>query len=187
MSMAKINLEKIVLNVIKGSLEPFANPVYPHTWLMQAAVKHLEKMMDEMPVDERKYTLGRTFKKLLADKMITLDKAGLPQLTKKGEERLLKHDLKSHIIVKPQKWDEKYRVIVFDIGEEKRKIRSVIRRQLTSWGFVRLQNSVWVIPYECQESVSLLKAGLGVTGDVLYMTVDSIENDDWLKKEFKLN
>ncbi|MEK7136257.1 MAG: hypothetical protein AAB821_01570, partial [Patescibacteria group bacterium] len=64
--------------------------------------------------------------------------------------------------------------------------RDDLRNWLHGLGFVRLQNSVWVFPYECREVVMLLKFKLGVGSEVLYLTVEAIENDMWLKKTFSL-
>ena len=53
-------------------------------------------------------------------------------------------------------------------------------------GFVRLQDSVWVYPYDCEDLITLLKADFRVGKDVLYLIVDSIENDKYLRAEFNL-
>jgi len=53
-------------------------------------------------------------------------------------------------------------------------------------GFVRLQNSVWVYPYDCEDLVKLLKADFRIGREVLYVIADSIENDMWMRKEFSL-
>lgn len=42
------------------------------------------------------------------------------------------------------KWDGKYRIVIFDIPEEKRIIRNLFRRNLKKWGFKHLQKSVWI-------------------------------------------
>lgn len=107
-------------------------------------------------------------------------------LTPKGKEELLKYQLKKSPIKKPKKWDKKYRVIIFDIKEWKRNTRNQLRKQLIDLGFIRLQNSVWVYPHDCQELIILLKSYFHLGKEVLYMTADSIENDKWLKKEFGL-
>lgn len=109
------------------------------------------------------------------------------RLTTKGREKLNGYALKNLTIKKPWRWDKKYRVIIFDIKEFKRKTRDQLRRWLEHLGFVRLQNSVWVYPYDCREIITLLKSNFRIGKEVLYMTVDSIENDKWLKEEFKLN
>ncbi len=42
------------------------------------------------------------------------------------------------------KWDGKYRVVIWDIPENKRTIRNLFRRKLKDFGFVLWQRSVWV-------------------------------------------
>lgn len=42
------------------------------------------------------------------------------------------------------KWDGKWRIVIFDIPEDKRGIRDLFRRRLKSWGFQNWQQSVWV-------------------------------------------
>ncbi len=108
------------------------------------------------------------------------------RLTDKGRERLLKYQLREIVIKKPKKWDKKWRVIIFDIKERKRKVRDGLRVELINLGFLRLQNSVWVYPYECEEAIIILKAYFHLGKDVLYMTVEKIEDDKWLKKKFSL-
>jgi len=87
---------------------------------------------------------------------------------------------------KNKKWDGKWRVLVFDIPESRRFDRDNIRRALISIGFMRLQDSVWVYPYNCEDLISLLKADTETGDDVLYMITESIENDQSIKKYFGL-
>jgi len=108
------------------------------------------------------------------------------EITEKGRHLLLKYQIDGLAQDKPKRWDKKYRVVIFDVSEQRKKTRDQLRGILKSFGFVLLQDSVWVYPYECQEIVDLLKQYLELEEDVLYMMVDSIENDKWLKKEFKL-
>jgi len=58
---------------------------------------------------------------------------------------------------------------------------------LQNVGCVRLQNSVWVYPYDCEEVVELLKANYKIGEELLYIIAEKIEGDQWLKKYFKLN
>lgn len=46
--------------------------------------------------------------------------------------------------VEPTRWDGKWRIVVFDIPEQKRIIRNLFRRNLKKWGFKHLQKSVWI-------------------------------------------
>ncbi len=85
-----------------------------------------------------------------------------------------------------KKWDKKWRVIIFDVPETKRFDRNNIRQALVSIGFLRLQNSVWVYPYNCEDLINLLKTDTETEKDVIYMIVDQIENDEEIKKYFGL-
>ena len=53
-------------------------------------------------------------------------------------------------------------------------------------GFLRLQDSVWVYPYDCEDFVALLKADLRLGREMLYIIAEKIENDGWLRQEFNL-
>ena len=108
-------------------------------------------------------------------------------LTKKGEQELLKYELGDLKIKEPRKWDKKWRIVIFDIKEKRRKTRDILRDKLNKLGFVRLQNSVWVFPYDCEELIVMLKSNLFVGKDILYITANNVENDKWLKEVFGLN
>jgi len=116
----------------------------------------------------------------------TRDGKTFVRLTKKGQKELLKYQIRDKIIKKPKKWNKKWHVVIFDIKEEARNLREGLRIELINLGFVKLQNSVWVYPYECEEVVAMIKTYFRIAKDVLYMTVDKIENDKWLKEEFDL-
>jgi len=57
---------------------------------------------------------------------------------------------------------------------------------MLDFGFLRVQYSVWVSPYDCEELIALVKAELRLGKDVLYVVVEQIENDGWIKKHFQL-
>ncbi len=107
-------------------------------------------------------------------------------LTKKGEDQLVKYKIGDLRIKRPRRWDKKWRIVIFDIKEKRRETRDLLRSVLNRFGFIKLQNSVWIFPYDCEELIIMLKSDLFVGKDVLYMTVDKIENDKWLKETFGL-
>ncbi len=106
------------------------------------------------------------------------------RITSKGELELLKS--KEREKPKQRKWDKKWRIVIFDIKESRRGIRNKIRQDITSFGFERLQDSVWVYPYDCEELITLLKVSCRIGKDVLYIVSEKIENDQWLRKKFGL-
>jgi CRISPR-associated endonuclease Cas2 len=86
----------------------------------------------------------------------------------------------------PKKWDRRFRMVIFDIPETKRLLRDRLRRVVAGAGFMRLQDSVWVYPYDCEELLVLLKANLRIGKDVLYVVVEKIENDRAIRQHFSL-
>lgn len=111
---------------------------------------------------------------------------GFLRLTEKGEAKLRIFEIKDWKFDKPKKWDGKWRMLIFDIPEKRKPLREKVRNTLFSIGFLRLQDSVWIYPYPCEDLVNLLKADFKVGKDLLYVIVDSIENDKNFRKSFEL-
>ena len=108
------------------------------------------------------------------------------ELTSEGEKKLRQLELRGYKFDRPKKWDRKWRVIIFDIPEKKKKVREQIRVLFKVAGLSRLQDSVWVYPYDCEDIIGLLKTDFGVSKNILYLIVDEIENDKYLREEFNL-
>lgn len=181
---AKIQVGKIILGTVATA------GIISMAVLAPNAVQCLEMFWGK---DKRKYSskyyVKNTITKLKERGLIKFqneDGKTFVRLTEKGSQRLLKYQLREFKIKKPKKWDGKWRIIVFDIKETKKKIRNSFRSELVNLGFIRLQNSVWVHPYDCEEVIVLLKANFYTGKDILYITADRVENDKWLKKEFGL-
>lgn len=137
----------------------------------------------------KNYQINKSVRKLLGRGLLQITENKYNKylrVTDKGKKLLLKYELESLAKEKPKKWDGKYRAVIFDISEQRRKTRDHLRLMLRSFGFVCLQNSVWIYPYDCQEIIELLKKYLELGQEAIYMTVDSIENDEWLLKTFGL-
>lgn len=124
--------------------------------------------------------------RLVRQGLLIRNEKGLLRLTGKGEAALRRLTLRTYPLMKPRRWDGKWRLLIFDIPEYRRGTRDSIRRTLISLGFARLQDSVWVYPYDCEDLVVLLKADFKIGKDILYIIADAIENDRALKKYFEL-
>ncbi|MDP3874960.1 MAG: CRISPR-associated endonuclease Cas2 [bacterium] len=107
-------------------------------------------------------------------------------LTSQGEKILSHWELADYKLTKPKKWDKKWRIVIFDIPEKKKGIRDQVRQIFIATGFRRLQDSVWVYPYDCEDVIGLLKTDFGIGRDLLYVIADQIENDKYLRREFDL-
>ena len=136
-----------------------------------------------------KYSINNSFTRLKEKgliEIIEINGKKVVRITRKGEDKLdffEKHNFKLKI---PKKWDGRWRVVIFDIKESKKKIRERLRITLIQIGFLKLQNSVWIYPYDCEDPISLLKADFKIGKDVLYMIVEKLENDWHLRKTFQL-
>ena len=77
-------------------------------------------------------------------------------------------------------------MVIFDIWERRRGVRDKLRRTLEKAGFRRVQDSVWVCPYDCEELVAFLRADLRLGEGILYLIAEGVENDAKLRKLFGL-
>ncbi len=108
------------------------------------------------------------------------------RLTPAGHKALAFEQTKVTLKNQKKKWDCRWRMVVFDIPERRRRIRIRLRTYMSEVGFVRLQDSVWVYPYDCEDFIALLKAELKIGKDVLYAIADTIEHDRDIRKYFHL-
>lgn len=70
--------------------------------------------------------------------------------------RRLSFDFVKIKIKKPEKWDGKWRLVIFDIPESKKGARDSFRQKLKGLGFHELQKSVFVHPFECGDEIDFL-------------------------------
>lgn len=138
-----------------------------------------------LPSPRQKDVVNRSSHRLLKSGLIEWKDSRL-RLTTKGERALRLLTLQELSSSKPRRWDKKWRVLIFDVPERRKGLRAKLRLTLQVIGFVRLQNSVWVYPYDCEDLITLLKADFHVGDDVLYLIVDSVERDGELRKHFDL-
>jgi phenylacetic acid degradation operon negative regulatory protein len=75
-------------------------------------------------------------------------------ITSKGMEKLFKIGLKT--TNRKKRIDKKWQMILFDIPENKRKIRDSFRKALQYLGYKNLQKSIWVCPYDVEKETKIL-------------------------------
>lgn len=118
---------------------------------------------------------------------VTMNGVRCVRITPQGKKALKLLQQTSKLAAeKPRKWDRRYRLVIFDIPEKRRKTRSLLRHHMSEVGFLRVQDSVWLYPYKCEEFITLLKANLHIGKAVLYAVVEEIENDKWIRAHFGL-
>lgn len=89
-----------------------------------------------------KSALSKAIVRLKEKGFVKAEKIGIDEivfkLTDEGKTALLLNKLEE------EDWDGKWRVVIFDIPEQKRLVRDLLRRNLKKWGFKPLQKSVWI-------------------------------------------
>lgn len=178
------NIQKIILNTIFAAGILAVVAVAPNVLSVMKQFEGSFKRKKNL-----KYSINDSFTRLREKGLIEIVEINgkkVARITEKGESKLDfldKHDFKLKI---PKKWDGRWRVVIFDIKEFRSRTRFLLRKTLSQIGFVRLQNSVWLYPYDCEDLISLLKADFKIGKDVLYMIVEKLENDWHLRKTFQL-
>ncbi|MBI4156072.1 MAG: CRISPR-associated endonuclease Cas2 [Candidatus Zambryskibacteria bacterium] len=106
-------------------------------------------------------------------------------LSKEGKKVALIYDMEKMIILKT-KWDKKWRIVMFDIPERLKKVRDTLRYQLKRLGFIELQRSVFVLPFECENEIEYIIEFYDIKKHVRFVEAYRIDNALELKYKFHL-
>ena len=134
-----------------------------------------------------KKRLRQIVKRLSDQELISFQQEGkdtIITLSEKGRLKVLKFDVDNIRIKEPVVWDGKWRIVVFDIPEHKKKAREILRKKLKELGFYQFQKSTFLYPFECKDEISFLRANLEVVGYTKYLVVDEIEESEFFEKWF---
>jgi CRISPR-associated endonuclease Cas2 len=104
------------------------------------------------------------------------------KITPKGLIKIIRAKNKSKKI--SDSWDGKWRIVIFDIPENKRKLRNYFRKILDDLNFIKLQNSVWVSPYDNFVDLKMVIENLGIKNNVIFILSIAIENENIIIKRF---
>ena len=110
-------------------------------------------------------------------------------LTNTGEKRIKELCFEELRIQKTKRWDKKWRVLVYDIPTKPviyNTAREALRAKIKELGFLQLQKSVWVCPYECEDEILFLSESYHVTKFIEIFTVDRMLHGEKLKIKFGL-
>jgi len=101
-------------------------------------------------------------------------------LTNKGMKRVKEFAFDKLVIQKPKKWDRKWRVVIFDIPTQPKRLnsaRAALRGKIKELGFRKLQKSVWVHPYPCEDEILLVGEIFNVTKYIEILVVEKMLHD----------
>ncbi len=149
-------------------------------------LKSIQKEWKEIDKEMLKKAIKSLYQSKLIKEKENADGTITLVLTDKGKERALTYNLDNIEIKKPNQWDKKWRVVLFDIPEKIKKAREAIRRHLKNLGFYEFQKSVFVHPYDCKDEIDYLIEFYDLRRFVRFIIADSLDNELHLKNYFKL-
>jgi len=85
---------------------------------------------------------------------------------------------------KPKSWDGKWRIVIFDIPEQDRQFRDILREHLYRLEFFKLQQSVFVSPHPFEKPILDLVSVYAAEPYVRVITAIKIDSEARLKKHF---
>lgn len=126
--------------------------------------------------------LGRIIKRLEKQEMISISTKASQitiEITEKGKKRLLEYDFE-RIELSAKKRDGKWRLIIFDIPEDKKRNRDAFRRKLLQLGMIRFQDSIFASAFPCKKEVDFLCHFLNISDYVTLVSLNEIERGEQL-------
>lgn len=99
---------------------------------------------------------GKKSRKAVYDNVFRLVSQGLLEyLGEKKESVLLTEDGRSVLITRRPERDGVWKMVIFDIPEKQRPVRTFLRSRLKALGFKMWQASIWISPYKLDERLEL--------------------------------
>lgn len=93
------------------------------------------------------------------------------RLTDSGKDKALWLKIKNG----DEKWDGKWRLVVWDIPEKRRQARDLLRFKLKQLGFKQWQKSIWASKVNCTEVLRNFIRQVGIEDWVMVIESDNIE------------
>lgn len=122
--------------------------------------------------DLKKSELSLALKRLREKGLIDLvsDEKLAYRLTDQGKQKAVWES----IMVNEEKWDGKWRLVIFDIPEKRRQARNLLRNSLKKWGFTPWQQSLWVTKKNCTKPLREFIKDVGIEDWVIVAESDNL-------------
>jgi len=136
--------------------------------------------------------LARSLAGLNKNKLVIVRREGYSytvKLTDMGKKIIKRMQFENMRIEKQEKWDGKWRIVIFDIPEGNKRrgkvLRDAMRAKMKAMGFYQLQKSVWAHAYPCEKEIQLLCEILKISPFVNILVAEKIYNDGALREYFR--
>ncbi len=180
-SAAVIAKGLLVLVAIAGVVTVAA--VAPNLFAAVGRIKKRRRFYD-------KHQFQRAVRYLKKEKYIAVDRENEGyeiKLTDEGADIIFARSLKDLKIEQEGNWDGRWRMVIFDIPDRHKWARDAFRRKLQEMGFYRLQESVFIYPYECEKEISFLTMLYNIPEYVRLVRSSDLSYDTDVKNLFSLH
>ena len=145
----------------------------------------IDKLRFERKEERQKFlnNVGYLLRKRMIRKFIQGKKEYI-ELTKKGKKDAKIIIAKNFKIIKPKKWDGKWRIVIFDIADKNKIARDILRGMLKRMNFYMLQESVFIHPFDSYNEVKYIVNLYKLGGSVRYLISEIIEGEKDLINHF---
>jgi DNA-binding transcriptional regulator PaaX len=184
--MSRVDTGKVVDGLLLGiALGTVTATMLAAPNAVQLLDKPTKKLFDELDERQRRREISRLKSYMKTRGLVRGDYDHGIELTKKALRRIKNVEYKNLSVVCNAKWDGTWRLVLFDIPEQKRANRVGFTRKLQELGFQILQQSIWIYPYEAKDEVYIVAKHHRVEEWVTYIITSHIDNDEKLKARFK--
>ncbi len=174
--------QKILLLLLSGLTLSIAGSPSRYFRLLQATKKEWGRI--------NRQELYRAIRRLYESKLIAYkehaDGTTEIKLNYDGKKLALRYKLDELQIKKPKHWDQKWRIVLFDVPETKKKFRDALRIHFQRLGLIEFQKSVFVYPYPCRNEIEFVIDVFQAHPYVRFIEAIHIDNELHLKKKFDL-
>lgn len=175
---------KVLYAVSVGIMIPaaLAAPNVPQS--ITPLLRRLAKKIDTQP-----QATARALAALKRKRLISFEERGEKMvivISADGKKRLAQGELGKMTIKRPQKWDGKWHIVIFDIPEKQKAAREAFRKKLRELGFQQLQKSCFVHPFECRKEIDMVSAFFDIVPHITYIVADSFEGERAMRTSLKI-
>lgn len=172
--------QKILLLLLGGLALGFTH--HRRHWKILKEVAREWKKIDKEILKEE---IRKLYRSKLIERKENPDGSFTFVLSEKGKMKTLNFRFEK-MCLERKDWDGKWRLVTFDIPERLKSKRDALRGKLKELGFLELQKSVFIFPYECRDGIDFVIEFFDLRQYVRIALVEEIDNELHLKEIFKL-
>lgn len=180
--MGNVLREKIIMLLLAGVALGFSRTHYQY----HRMYRKLEAEWEEFDRKKLQKEVKNLYRSELVKEQKNSDGSLTFVLSRKGKLKALTYQFNA-MRIEEKKWDKKWRLVFFDIPEKYKWGRNALRKKLKELGFCEFQKSVFAFPHECEDEIDFVVEYYNIRKYVRYAIIEHIDNDLYLKNNFKMS